>query len=1250
MRRSGLWLAVLFLTTATTAFAQRSITPIRANVSALQRIAATAEKNYKISHAKALDLAHQNGWMIEKTYADGTHIALQGLNAKGLPVYYITYNNTLSAVTTRTDQLWTGGTLGLNLSGTGASVANKMAIWDGGRVRETHQELVGRIDLKDKASEISDHATHVAGTMIASGVNPVAKGMAYAFKNLNAYDFNGDVAEMAEAAKNLLISNHSYGTIAGWHYNPDREGTDEDPNWEWWGDTDISATEDYNFGYYNSDAAEWDKIAFNAPYYLIVKSVGNNRGETGPEVGAPYFQRNSNGKFTLVKSRPGNISSNDSYDGISTYGTAKNTLAVGAINAVPEGYTQPSDVAISAFSSYGPTDDGRIKPDVVGDGVAVLSSSGSSDRAYEILSGTSMAAPNVSGTLLLLQEHYANLHNGDVMRAATLKGLAIHTADEAGENPGPDYKYGWGLLNAAAAAKMLSNTSGTHVVEENTLAQGNTYTMKVIASGAGPLVVTISWTDPEATAVADGASALNNRTARLVNDLDVRVNKGTAVYQPWTLDHTNPDAGAIAGDNTLDNVEQVYLGNAVPGETYTITVKHKGTLKKGPQAYSLLASGMGGTAFCASAATAGNGGGISKVTVGGKTVTMAADGATYRNLTGNVFGFEPGQSKPIVVELGSSNASKVAKVFIDWNGDGDFDDAGELATTSELLTGNATFRASLTAPAGLLPGNKVRMRLVARETTDAAAVEACGSYARGETQDYLLQFEQPQKDIGVISVLPMGASLCASTAQTVAVTLKNFGTGIQKSIPVTISVRRNGQEIEQLTGTYTGSLAPNRRIEFVLDGSFATEASATYELVALSGLQGDAVENNNRSARSFTIGEAVAAPQAEVFRCGNESSYTLTGSGDGTIFWFGSATADMPFAAGNQLRVSGNYSGSTMFASLNDFSGTIGPATKDAFAEGGYNQFSPDVIINTQAPMQLESARLYIGHSGKITFTAINADGVPVSSRTVSVTATRTVPGAGVQLNDPADTGEVYYLGLALPQAGNYNIAIAYEDSATIFRNNNGVSGYPFGIPNVIQITGNTATTTPQDYYYYFYDLKVSALGCKSERVEVPIEVGTPLSTPVVARQGEALSSGVPDGNQWFLDNRPIPGATGQLYTPTESGDYTVLVQKSGCISDVSTAYTFVYKPGIAELGADLVVSPNPSNGRFRIEVETSQPEDITFEVSDMLGNQIYTGKVTRRNGQFEGFIDLSDRASGVYVLRVQHGDKAYSRKLVVQH
>ena len=88
-----------------------------------------------------------------------------------------------------------------------------------------------------------------------------------------------------------------------------------------------------------------------------------------------------------------------------------------------------------------------------GDGVNLYSSSSASDASYSSKTGTSMAAPNVAGTLLLLQQYYNEL-NGNFMKASTLKGLACHTADDASPT-GPDAVYGWGLLNAKAAAETI---------------------------------------------------------------------------------------------------------------------------------------------------------------------------------------------------------------------------------------------------------------------------------------------------------------------------------------------------------------------------------------------------------------------------------------------------------------------------------------------------------------------------------------------------------------------------------------------------------------------------------------------------------------------------------------------------------------------------------------------------------------------------------------------------------------------------
>ena len=115
---------------------------------------------------------------------------------------------------------------------------------------------------------------------------------------------------------------------------------------------------------------------------------------------------------------------------------------------------------MSSFSGWGPTDDGRIKPDLVTKGVAVKSCLADSNNAYATWNGTSMATPGATGALLLLQEHYNDTYS-TFMKAATLKALAIHTADETGPNPGPDYMFGWGLMNTAKAALHISDSPGT---------------------------------------------------------------------------------------------------------------------------------------------------------------------------------------------------------------------------------------------------------------------------------------------------------------------------------------------------------------------------------------------------------------------------------------------------------------------------------------------------------------------------------------------------------------------------------------------------------------------------------------------------------------------------------------------------------------------------------------------------------------------------------------------------------------------
>jgi hypothetical protein len=199
-----------------------------------------------------------------------------------------------------------------------------------------------------------------------------------------------------------------------------------------------------------------------------------------------------------------------------------------------------------------------------------------------------MAAPNATGTAALLTQHYKDLY-GKVPLSATLKATIIHTAAEAG-NVGPDYIYGWGVVDGAAAAKFLDaakkETSGRLIKETYS---GSIQTQTITSSGAEPLKATIVWTDPAGQIHGSG---LDEKTRNLVNDLDIWIEDSSGKkYYPWTLNPDDPSAPAVRSKrNELDNVEQVLIDNPAPG-TYTVHVGHSGNSFN--QNYSLLISGIG---------------------------------------------------------------------------------------------------------------------------------------------------------------------------------------------------------------------------------------------------------------------------------------------------------------------------------------------------------------------------------------------------------------------------------------------------------------------------------------------------------------------------------------------------------------------------------------------------------------------------------------------------------------------------------
>lgn len=408
-----------------------------------------------------------------------------------------------------------------NLSGNGVA----LGIWDGGAVDVNHDDFAGRITL-GQPSSVDQHATHVAGTMAGSGALSASRGgsslqwrgVAPA-ATMVSYDFYGNVIDEHREPINsqaIMLSQNSWGFV-------------------------VDSFNCSMYGDYASLAPDFDEIVTGlyGRGISVVFAAGNSRDslDCGLNNGFPSYIN---------------------YRCIAPPSTAKNIITVGAINS--------DDSTITDFSSWGPVDDGRIKPDMVAPGCEaggegfIKSALPGDSYGSSAFCGTSMAAPAVSGVIALMVEDYRSLY-GTNPSPATVKALLLHTADDLDDgtswyNKGPDYASGYGRLQAQATIDHLRSAGFLM----GTVAHGetNTYIFN-LPVGATDVKLTLVWDDP---------AGLQNAAVALVNDLDLVVyNPANGRHYPWTLDPSNPSAPAVQNaEDHINVVEQVYAdGNVQPG-------------------------------------------------------------------------------------------------------------------------------------------------------------------------------------------------------------------------------------------------------------------------------------------------------------------------------------------------------------------------------------------------------------------------------------------------------------------------------------------------------------------------------------------------------------------------------------------------------------------------------------------------------------------------------------------------------------
>lgn len=377
---------------------------------------------------------------------------------------------------------------GLGLDFNGSGV--NLMVRDDGAVFD-HIDFAGRMNQDFSGGSRGDHGDGVAGIMTGAGnLDPEFTGMAYGsdFWVIDYVSSFMDETMELVDADDIRVTNSSY-------------------------------SDGCNRGY-TINTRTVDQQVYDNPQLMHVFSAGNDgRSDCGYGAGAGW----------------GNITGG--------HKIGKNVIAVA--NLDPFGNVVGS-------SSRGPTQDGRLKPDIAANGFQHVSTAEEFD--YMVFGGTSAAAPVVAGVMGILHQVYDEQY-GEVGDAALLKSIMLNTANDAGAH-GPDFLYGWGVANAYRAVRALQAEQYVEIEisQDDEIVipievPDNTYAVKVMTY----------WPDPESFTTSNV----------LINDLNTELVGASETYMPFVLDYTpavsNLAAEATRGVDSVNNVEQIEIINPAAG-------------------------------------------------------------------------------------------------------------------------------------------------------------------------------------------------------------------------------------------------------------------------------------------------------------------------------------------------------------------------------------------------------------------------------------------------------------------------------------------------------------------------------------------------------------------------------------------------------------------------------------------------------------------------------------------------------------
>lgn len=536
---------------------------------------------------------------------------------------------------------------------------------------------------------------------------------------------------------------------------------------------------------------------------------------------------------------------------------------------------------LRSSSSRGPATDGRIKPDISAVGSSVNSTT--INNGYTSKSGTSMACPGVAGTLTQLIQGYRSVNSGADPANGLLRCIVLNTATDLG-NEGPDFKYGWGKINALKAYTMMED----HRYVSGSISNGQNLSHSItVPAGVKELKVMVYWNDP---------SASTSASKYLVNDIDAVITQNAATYQPWELavsevDANVLDAPATKGSDHTNNMEQIVIAD--PTGTYSIDLNGY-LIPDGPQEYFItyeyimdditVVYPIGGEGFVPGETERIRWDAFGET--GNFTLEYSTDGgSSWSTISSSVSGDRryyswgvpstvTGDARVRVSRSGKSDMSDEdfaiindpSNLDVDWICDNMFQASWNAVTGAENYT---VYKLGEKAMEEVITTSNLNAIIPSAPNTDEY-YSVCANLSGNKGRRAIAEVKSGAsfgcvggKDLSVKSISENGSSTCYAVGSTVDIVADIENTGTETSGSFNLSYQVNGGDVN--TELVSSSILESGILNYTFNEQFDVAVAGTQTVKVWLEITGDIIPSNDTLTFEFSVDLPNTFPIVEDF-------------------------------------------------------------------------------------------------------------------------------------------------------------------------------------------------------------------------------------------------------------------------------------------------------------------------------------------------------------------------------------------------